>query len=38
LFEEAEAIRVRDTLIGDIETYLEAEPMRVACCGGTRVG
>ena len=37
LFEEAEAIRLRDCSIGDFETYLELEPMRVACCGGTRV-
>ena len=37
LFEEAESIRVRDCSIGDFETYLEVEPMRVACCGGTRV-
>jgi transposase len=37
LFEEAEAIRVRDASIGDFETYLEVEPMRVKCCGGTRV-
>src|SRR5437773_10370024 len=37
LFEEAEPIRVRDSSIGDFETYLETEPMRVACCGGTRV-
>ena len=37
LFEEAEAIRLRDSSIGDFETYLEVEPMRVACCGGTRV-
>src|SRR2546422_4137018 len=37
LFEEAESIRVRDSSIGDFETYLETEPMRVACCGGTRV-
>ena len=37
LFEEAEATRVRDSSIGDFETYLETEPMRVACCGGTRV-
>ncbi len=36
LFEEAEAIRMRDCSIGDFETYLEVEPMRVACCGGTR--
>jgi transposase len=37
LFEEAEAIRVRDCSIGDYETYLEYVPMRLACCGGTRV-
>lgn len=37
LFEEAEATRVRDSSIGDFETYLDTEPMRVACCGGTRV-
>ena len=37
LFEEAEATRVRDASIGDFETYLEVEPVRVACCGGTRV-
>src|SRR2546426_2440095 len=35
-FEEAAAIRFRDCSIGDFETYLEVEPMRVACCGGTR--
>ena len=37
LFEEAEAVRFRDCSIGDFETYLEVEPVRVACCGGTRV-
>jgi transposase len=37
LFEEAEAIRFRDCSVGDFETYLEVEPVRVACCGGTRV-
>ena len=36
LFEEAAAIRFRDCSIGDFETYLEVEPVRVACCGGTR--
>lgn len=36
LFEEAEATRVRDCSIGDFETYFEVEPVRVACCGGTR--
>ena len=37
LFGMAESIRFRDSSIGDYETYLEVEPMRVACCGGTRV-
>jgi transposase len=37
LFEEAEAIRFRDNSLGDFETYLEIRPIRVACCGGTRV-
>jgi transposase len=37
LYEEAESIRFRDCSIGDFETYLEVEPMRVACCGGTRI-
>src|SRR2546422_11483182 len=37
LFEEAEAIRFRDGSIGDFGTYLEVEPMRGACWGGTRV-
>jgi transposase len=32
-----EPIRIRDCSIGDFETYLEVEPVRVACCGGTRV-
>ena len=36
LFEEAEAIRFRDCSLGDFETYLEVEPVRVACCAGTR--
>ena len=36
LFEEAESIRLRDCSLGDFETYFEVEPMRVACCGGTR--
>src|SRR5206468_2882840 len=35
-FAEAEAIRFRDSSIGDFETYLEVEPIRVACCGGSR--
>ena len=37
LFEEAEPIRFRDCSVGDFETYLEVEPMRVGCCGGTRI-
>lgn len=36
LFAEA-PIRLRDCSIGDLETYLEVQPMRIACCGGTRV-
>ena len=36
LFAEA-PIRLRDCSIGDLETYLEVRPMRIACCGGTRV-
>ncbi|MBI5837664.1 MAG: ISL3 family transposase [Candidatus Eisenbacteria bacterium] len=37
LFTEAAPIRLRDCSIGDLETYLEVRPMRLACCGGTRV-
>jgi transposase len=37
LFEEFEPIRFRDCSIGDFETYLEVQAMRVGCCGGTRV-
>jgi transposase len=37
LFAEIEPIRLRDSSIGDLETYLEVRPMRIACCGGTRV-
>lgn len=36
-FAEARPIRLRDCSIGDRETYLEIRPMRLACCGGTRV-
>jgi transposase len=36
-FAEIEPIRLRDCSIGDLETYLEVRPMRIACCGGTRV-
>ena len=37
VFAELEPIRLRDCSIGDLETYLEVRPMRIACCGGTRV-
>ena len=37
LFAEPEPIRLRDCSIGDAETYLEVRPVRIACCGGTRV-
>ena len=37
LFTEAEPIRLQDCSIGDCETFLEVHPVRVACCGGTRV-
>ena len=37
LFAEGEPIRLRDCSIGDAETYLEVRPVRLACCGGTRV-
>jgi transposase len=37
LFAEHEPIRLRDCSIGDWETCLEVRPMRIACCGGTRV-
>src|SRR5438445_6468977 len=37
LFTEPDPIRLRDCSIGDLETWLEVRPMRIACCGGTRV-
>ena len=37
LFTEMEPVRLRDCSIGDQETYLEVRPVRIACCGGTRV-
>jgi transposase len=37
LFTEIEPIRLRDCSIGDYETFVEVHPVRVACCGGTRV-
>src|SRR2546425_1624938 len=37
VFSEAEPIRLRDCSIGDYETFVEVRPVRLACCGGTRV-
>ena len=37
LFAEQEPILLRDSSIGDLETYLEVRPMRIGCCDGTRV-
>jgi transposase len=37
LFTEPEPIWLRDCSLGDAETYLEVQPVRLACCGGTRV-
>jgi transposase len=37
LFTEPMPIWLRDCSIGDVETYLEVQPARLACCGGTRV-
>ncbi len=37
LFTEPEPIWLRDCSVGDCETYVEVQPARVACCGGTRV-
>jgi len=37
LFTEQEPVRLRDCSIGDLETYLEVRPVRIRCCGGTRV-
>ena len=37
LFTEPMPIWLRDCSIGDCETFLEVQPARVACCGGTRV-
>lgn len=37
LFTEPEPIWLRDCSVGDTETYLEVQPVRVACCDGTRV-
>lgn len=37
LFTEPEPIWLRDCSLGDVETYLEVQPVRLSCCGGTRV-
>ena len=37
LFQEDESRRWRDGSVGDLVTYVEIVPWRVACCGGTRV-
>jgi len=37
LFTEPDPIWLRDCSLGDCETFLEVQPVRVACCGGTRV-
>lgn len=37
LFTEPVPIWLRDCSVGDVETYLEVQPVRLACCGGTRV-
>lgn len=34
-FQETEPVYFRDSSVGDLETYLEVYPWRVACCGGT---
>ena len=37
LFEESMERRWRDRSLGDFETYVVLTPLRIACCGGTRV-
>lgn len=37
LFAERVPLWFRDCSLGDLETYLVVRPMRIACCGGTRV-
>jgi transposase len=37
LFTEPDPIWLRDCSLGDCVTFLEVQPVRVACCGGTRV-
>ena len=37
LFTEPDPIWLRDCSVGDCETFIEVQPVRVACCGGTRV-
>lgn len=37
VFQESEPRRWRDNSLGDFVTFVEIEPWRVACCGGTHV-
>ena len=37
LFAESEPLWLRDNTLGALETYIVVRPMRIACCGGTRV-
>jgi transposase len=37
LFTEPDPIWLRDCSVGDCETFIEVQPVRLACCGGTRV-
>src|SRR5213593_3646240 len=37
LFTEPAPIWLRDCSVGDCETFIEVQPVRLACCGGTRV-
>lgn len=37
LFTEPVPIWLRDCSVGDCETFIEVQPVRLACCGGTRV-
>ena len=36
-WQQTEPLRFRDCSLGDMETYLEIRPWRVACCGGTHL-
>ena len=37
LFTEPDPIWLRDCSVGDVETFIEVQPVRLACCSGTRV-